>query len=358
MEQPAAERKRPPIAQLAQQFQGWATYESVLDFLDSLEFEQGRSRNTVSAYRRDLVQYLLFLKEQGLQRRDNPEWVKPRTLEELPAWCGTLGYSATSINRFLSSVRSFHRWVSTKNDFERGADKVANPTALLSPVAAPDALPKALTVEQVTSLIEVIQESAVSEHPTLFPKSASEADRYGLVLRDKSVIETLYSTGARVSEFCGLSFGDVDTESMLIRLYGKGSKERIVPIGPHAIRALEQWLMEGRPVLTQRSAHAEDALYVGLRGKRIGRQEVWSVLQKWSALIGLQHVMTPHVLRHSCATHLLEGGADIRIVQEFLGHSSVATTQRYTKITNEHLFAEFRQAHPRAQQRPSIRGVS
>ena len=173
-----------------------------------------------------------------------------------------------------------------------------------------------------------------------------------LAVRDRALLEFLYATGARVSEACGLSMSDVDMESNVARVFGKGSKERIVPFGRHAKEALETWLgAGGRPMLCPQQwakrDHA-DAVFLGVRGTRLSRQAAWGIVRKYAMLAGIKSELSPHVLRHSCATHMLVHGADLRIVQELLGHASVSTTQVYTKVDNEVLFEMYRESHPRA----------
>jgi site-specific recombinase XerD len=199
-------------------------------------------------------------------------------------------------------------------------------------------LPKALAEDQVMALLGAVEDAVA-------------ADRAPLALRDLALLEVLYGTGARISEVCGLGFGDVDLDGALVRLFGKRSKERIVPLGRPAIRALAEWFDEGRPALvpaTWRSRDDADAVFLGARGSRLTRQGAWLVLQRWSRTVGLADQVSPHVLRHSCATHLLDHGADIRTVQELLGHASISTTQIYTRVATERLWQAYRDAHPRA----------
>jgi integrase/recombinase XerD len=170
--------------------------------------------------------------------------------------------------------------------------------------------------------------------------------------RDRAILEVLYGTGLRISELVGLSLGDLDLESALLRAFGKGSKERVVPVGRHAVDALGDWLRPGgRPSLVPerwKRRHDAEAVFLNQRGGRLTRQGAWLVVTRWGTVAGLAGKLTPHVLRHSCATHMLDHGADIRSVQEMLGHASVSTTQGYTKVSTERLFAAYRAAHPRA----------
>jgi site-specific recombinase XerD len=201
-------------------------------------------------------------------------------------------------------------------------------------------LPKALTVEQVTSLIEVV----VGDDP--------------VARRDRAILETMYGTGVRISELVGMSLGDVDLHDGLVRVMGKGSRERIVPLGRHAATALSAWFAPGgrgamEPHRWARRGDAE-AVFLNQRGGRLSRQGVWGVVRRHGREVGLGDQLTPHVLRHSCATHMLDHGADIRTVQELLGHASISTTQIYTKVSTERLLAVYRAAHPRA----TLRGGS
>ena len=189
------------------------------------------------------------------------------------------------------------------------------------------------------------------------PSGDAVAD--ALALRDRALLELLYSSGIRVSEACGLGFGDLDVDSAFARVLGKRSKERLVPIGRPALAALADWLDRGRPVLLGSRAidrDAADAIFLGQRGRRLGRQAAWEAIRRWAAAAGLQGEISPHVLRHSCATHLLDHGADIRTVQELLGHASVSTTQIYTRVATERLVQAYLDAHPRARVAGSASG--
>jgi integrase/recombinase XerD len=233
----------------------------------------------------------------------------------------------------MSSIRGFHRFL-----VEEGL-RSDDPTIDLPTVTVADLLPKALSEEEASRLLGAV----VGTGPA--------------VLRDRALLEVLYGTGARVSEVVGLNLGDVtealeETELPLIRLYGKGNKERVVPLGRLAREALGQWLSgEGRPLLQpaawKRRSDA-DAVFVNRRGGRLSRIGAFGVVKKYADRVGLAEKVSPHVLRHSCATHMLARGADIRVVQELLGHASLATTQRYTKVSTEHLRRAYEGAHPRA----------
>ena len=296
----------------------------VEEFLTWLAAERGRSVNTLAAYRRDLVSYCGWLDATG------------RTLDsvqstDLDSYVGVLrerGLAASSVKRATVAVRSLHRFRS-----DEGLSS-SDPSAGVETPRVPAGLPKALTEAEVGSLLDQV----AGDSP--------------LARRDRAILEVLYGTGARISEVCALSLGDVDLDAGLLRLFGKGSKERVVPIGRFARLALAHWLdEEGRgtiaPEQFARRTDAE-AVFLNSRGGRLGRQGAWAIVRKYGDAAGLGDRLTPHVLRHSCATHMLDHGADIRAVQELLGHASITTTQVYTMVSNERLFAVYDAAHPRA----------
>jgi integrase/recombinase XerD len=294
------------------------------EFLSWLEVERGRSPRTLSAYRRDLAAYRAAV---GTMEEASPG--------DVAAYVAALRrtHSAASVARALSGIRGFHRFL-----VEEGM-RSDDPTADLPGMSVGDMLPKALSEEEAARLLGAV----VGAGPAF--------------LRDRALLEVLYGTGARVSEVVGLDMGDV-AEAMespdlaLIRVLGKGDKERVVPLGRLAKEALAQWLSgEGRPLLEparwKRRSDA-DAVFLNVRGGRISRVGVFGVVKKYAVRVGLGDRVSPHVLRHSCATHMLARGADIRVVQELLGHASIATTQRYTKVSPEHLRRAYESAHPRA----------
>ena len=294
------------------------------DFLVWLAAERGRSKNTLAAYRRDLTGYEAWLRERG---RDVLDVAGDDLIAFVNQRRGS-GAAASSVARQLAAIRMLHRFLATEEI------RPDDPTAALDGVKVPKGLPKPLTEADVTSLID-----AVTGHDPL-------------ARRDRALLELLYATGARISEAVGLSLGDVDAEAGLVRLFGKGSKERIVPYGSAAARALDDWLTEsGRgafvPLRWKRRGDAE-AVFLNQRGGRLTRQGAWLAIAKYGRLAGLTTELSPHVLRHSCATHLLDHGADLRIVQELLGHASISTTQVYTKVSQERLWDVYRAAHPRA----------
>jgi integrase/recombinase XerD len=298
------------------------------DFLLHLVVEKGRSPLTISAYRRDLRRYQLFLAERGVVITG----ATARDVDDFATSLRAAGLAPSSTTRTLVAVRAMYRWLVAEELLD------LDPTLSLETPKLPRPLPKALSEEQVLALLGAVE-------------ARVESDRDPLALRDLALLELLYGTGARISEVCGLGFGDVDLDGALVRLFGKRSKERIVPLGRPAIRALAVWFDEGRPALAPvawRSRDDADAVFLGARGSRLTRQGAWLVLQRWARAVGLADQVSPHVMRHSCATHLLDHGADIRSVQELLGHASVSTTQIYTRVATERLWQAYRDAHPRS----------
>jgi integrase/recombinase XerD len=306
---------------------GASTVASQIDrFLDHLTVERGLSGNTVAAYRRDLRRYAAFLDRRSIR---DAALVDD---DDVSAFVGELSrathdggrpYRATSVVRALSSVRSFHRFL------VREGDAAGDPTSGVLRPRVPRGLPRPLSVEDVGRLLD-------APRPT---------DPNGL--RDRALLETMYGAGLRVSELVGLDVDDVDLEDGSVRVLGKGGKERDVPLGRYAREAVAAYLSGGRPALVTRRSRS--ALFLNRRdGGRLSRQSCWNAIQTHAAAAGLRKRVTPHTLRHSFATHLLEGGADVRVVQELLGHASVATTQVYTLVTKEHLREVYFTAHPRA----------
>ncbi len=294
------------------------------EFLVWLSSERGRSRNTIQAYRRDLKQYQDWLLSRGLA----PLTVSTGDLTEFVAERSSSPAARSSIARQIAAIRMLHRFLAVEQH------RPDDPTARLDGVRVPSGIPKPLTEDQVTSLLDAV----LGNEP--------------LHRRDRALLELLYATGARISEVVGLSIGDIDFDESLVRLYGKGSKERIVPYGGSAGRALEDWFSSsGRlhmvPDRWKRRGDAE-AVFLNQRGGRLSRQGAWLVINKYGQRAGITDHLSPHVLRHSCATHLLDHGADLRIVQEMLGHASISTTQVYTKVSQERLWEVYRMAHPRA----------
>lgn len=299
------------------------------EFLVWLSSERGRSRNTGLAYRRDLLAYESWLRVRSRTVLD----VSTGELVDLVTERRASGAATTSIARQLAAIRMLHRYLAVEQY------RPDDPTARLDGVNVPSGIPKPLTEDQVASLLDAV----VGNDP--------------LHRRDRALLELLYATGARVSEVVGLSVGDIDFDDSLVRLFGKGSKERIVPFGSSAATALDEWFSpSGRarmvPLRWKRRGDAE-AVFLNQQGGRLSRQGAWLVIRKYGDYAGITDHLSPHVLRHSCATHLLDHGADLRIVQEMLGHASISTTQVYTRVSQERLWEVYRAAHPRAVRRGS-----
>jgi integrase/recombinase XerD len=299
---------------------------SAEEYLTWLAVEKGRARNTLVSYRRDLLVYEAFLASVGHTVDD----ADPAVVEDYVAAQRAAGLRPGSVARAQAAVRGLHRFRLE----ERWA--TTDPTTDVRTPGLERRLPKALTEQQTVALLD----AAPGDDP---------ASR-----RDRAILEVLYGTGMRVSELAGLSLADLGSDTGLVRVLGKGSKERLVPLGRCAMTALDQWLAPGgRPAFEPRRwARRGDAeaVFLNARGGRLTRQGVWGVLKKRARTAGLEDRVHPHVLRHSCATHMLAHGADIRVVQELLGHVSIATTQIYTKVSLGHLRQAYDQAHPRSRQ--------
>jgi integrase/recombinase XerD len=299
-----------------------------------LAVERGLRPNTLAAYQRDLAVYATYLRDRGI---GDAAVVDERTVDDYVSWLhaacdedGRPRWAAASIARALVAVRSFHRFC---------ADEELVPQDPAQDVRAPKVpagIPKALTEAQVEALLAAV----TGDTPT--------------ASRDRAILETLYAAGLRISELVGLDRPDLDLDDGLVRVFGKGGKERVVPIGRPARAALHDYLTHGRPALVRsgRAAlGAHDAVFLNARGGRLTRQGCWGIVRALATSIGLEDRISPHVLRHSCATHLLDHGADLRVVQEVLGHASLSTTQVYTKVTAERLRAVYDAAHPRSRSR-------
>lgn len=292
------------------------------EFLNYLEVERGFSQNTLSAYRVDLTRYVYYLSHNSINK------IGQITRNHILNYLKTLKekeLAASSLARTVAAIKSFHKFI-LKEQLVEGRDS-KNPAADISFPKKPRKLPVVLSVEQVRSILEK-------------PRGQTP-----LILRDKAVLEVLYGAGLRVSELISLDLSDIDLPNGYITCYGKGSKERLVPIGFYAISALEDYLNQGRPKLTKNRLVSE--LFVNSKGKRLTRQGCWMIVKKYARLAKLDNIH-PHSLRHSFATHLLEAGADLRAIQELLGHSSISTTQVYTSLTSQDLREIYLEAHPRA----------
>ena len=299
------------------------------EYLTWLAVELGRARNTITAYRRDLLHYEAFLSARHRTVRD----ADMTTIEAHLTARRADGLGPASLARALAALRGLHRFLVDEGD----ADD--DPSADVRPIRPPRRLPKALDEDEVLALVE----AAAGDDAT--------------ARRDRAILEVLYGTGMRVSELAGLSLADLGSDTGLVRVLGKGDKERLVPIGRMAGDALDDWLgPRGRPTFEPRRWARRgdaDAVFLNARGGRLTRQGIWGVIKKRARAAGIEDRVHPHVLRHSCATHMVAHGADIRVVQELLGHASIASTQLYTKVSPEHLRHAYEQAHPRAGGAPS-----
>ncbi|HTJ76020.1 MAG TPA: site-specific tyrosine recombinase [Acidimicrobiales bacterium] len=297
------------------------------ELLSWLAVEKGRSPNTLAAYRRDLAAYQEFLRGRALTPADVTEPV----VEDYLAFLRAAGRAPASVARALVSVRSLHRFM------EDEGQVATNPAGDVQRPKVPAGLPKALSEAEVGTLLAAVHgDDAVAR-------------------RDRAILEVLYGCGLRVSELVGLSLADLDLGAGLLRAFGKGSKERVVPVGRLACEALGDWLRPGGrdAMVPERWARRGDAeaVFLNTRGGRLSRQGAWGVVRRYGDAVGLGERLSPHVLRHSCATHMLDHGADIRVVQELLGHASISTTQVYTRVSATRLRRIYEAAHPRAKRR-------
>jgi integrase/recombinase XerD len=296
-------------------------------FLDHIEVERGLSPNTVAAYQRDLRRYGTYLARQPIE---DPAQVTPAMIESFLVELVTgdadhpqLG--AASVARVLATVRSFHAFTT------RELSLADDPAARITPPKTPQRLPKALSVAEVERLIDA---TGPVDNP--------------VGLRDRALVEILYGTGMRISEAVGLDVDDVaDAEATMIVVTGKGAKQRLVPLGSMARAAIDAYVVRSRPVWSGKGV-ATPALLLNTRGGRLSRQSAYAILVRAADRAGLKTTISPHTLRHTFATHLLDGGADVRVVQELLGHASVTTTQIYTHVSAQRLREEYATAHPRA----------
>ncbi|MCU1597287.1 MAG: tyrosine recombinase XerD, partial [Glaciihabitans sp.] len=290
-------------------------------YLRHISIERGLSTNTVAAYRRDLTAYLASLEARGIAlpaavtQSDVSAFARELRAREVPL-------AASSAARMLSSVRGFHRYLLDEGQVQTDEAATTAPPKLAS------RLPKAITIEQMASVLDAARGDSPQQ------------------LRDSALLELLYATGARVSEAVDLNVDDV-IEGDVVRLFGKGGKQRIVPLGSYARSAIDAYLVRARPGLSLKGT-STPALFLGVRGQRVSRQNAWLIIQAAAKRANLGIEISPHTFRHSFATHLLSGGADVRVVQELLGHSSVATTQIYTLVTADTLRDMYTTAHPRA----------
>ncbi|MBU8812714.1 site-specific tyrosine recombinase XerD [Mycolicibacterium goodii] len=305
--------------------------EQVQGYLDHLTIERGVAANTLSSYRRDLRRYAEHLRQRGID--DLARVAESDVSDFLVALrrgdpdAGVAALSAVSAARAVVAVRGLHRFAAAEGLTESDVARAVKPPT------PSRRLPKSLTLDEVLALLEAAGGDSEADSP--------------LTLRNRALLELLYSTGARISEAVGLDVDDVDTQARSVLLHGKGGKQRLVPIGRPAVSALDAYLVRGRPDLARRG-RGTPAIFLNARGGRLSRQSAWQVLQDAAERAGIASAVSPHTLRHSFATHLLDGGADVRVVQELLGHASVTTTQIYTMVTVHTLREVWAGAHPRA----------
>ena len=286
----------------------------VAEYLISLRVERGLSPNTIMAYQRDLEQYLEFL--DGAEPDDEQ-------VSEFVSRLRSLGLADSTISRKIASIRGLHRFLVFED--MRSED----PTVLVDTPRRPDPFPKALTIDEAIALVEA-------------PGSGDAAAR-----RDSALLEFMYGTGARVSETVGVDLGHLDFEERVVRVTGKGSKQRLVPLGSKAVSAITSWLPD-RLSLVRRNV-AGDPLFINMRGRRLSRQGVFDIVKKHAVSADIDPgKVSPHVLRHSAATHMVEAGADLRTVQEMLGHATISTTQVYTRVSPAHVMEIYVESHPRS----------
>jgi len=300
-------------------------FDAVVEtFLNHLQIEKGLAKNTISAYKRDLSKLGSFLNGSDLGE------VKPEDISRFEASLRNEKLSVGTINRIDSTLRSFFKHL----QIEHG---LSDPTLEIITSRSIRRLPKAISVDQMSSIID-----------------ASYRDGEIITTRDRAMLEVLYGSGARVSELIGINITDLISSGpgretiTTLKLRGKGGKERIVPLGSYAKTSIENYLVRIRPMLAEKANRTTQALFLNSRGSRISRQSVWQIVLDAAKAAGISQDVSPHTFRHSYATHLLDGGADIRVVQELLGHSSVTTTQIYTLITIDKIHQTYITAHPRA----------
>jgi len=300
----------------------------VESFLNYLAVEKGFSENTIVAYRNDLYQLSSFIEEEAARRGSIPPWASFDRQSMLSYLLNLKerGYTATTMARKVAATKSFFSFMVAEGIMK------TNPTQDVRSPRVGRSLPKPISISQVRRLLEQPGKLSTPE-----------------AKRDKAMLELLYASGMRVSELGALNLGDIDTKGGYVRCFGKGYKERMIPIYEGIAKVLDEYIEEARPHLTHNTE--EKALFLNLRGERLTRQGLWQILKGYAKSAELDTEVTPHTLRHSFATHMLSGGADLRAVQELLGHANISTTQVYTHLTTEHIRRTYEKSHPRAKQR-------
>jgi integrase/recombinase XerD len=299
--------------------------EAIRDFLDYLAVERGLSQNTIEAYRNDLQQLAIFMQEEATKLGVIPPWAgfNRQSMLSYLLHLEERDYASTTVARKVAATKSFFNFMVSEGIIK------TNPIGDMGSPRVGKSLPKPISVSQVRRLLE---------QPTKL--STLEAKR------DKAMLELLYASGMRVSELVSLNLNDIDTGSGYVRCFGKGHKERLIPIHKQATLAVDEYRNEARSRLVH--SDTESALFLNARGERLTRQGLWQILKSHAKLAELDIEITPHTLRHSFATHMLNGGADLRSVQELLGHANISTTQIYTHLTTEHIRNSYEKSHPRA----------
>ncbi|MBP1708030.1 MAG: xerC [Chloroflexi bacterium] len=300
--------------------------EYISSFLNYLVVEKGFSKNTEEAYRNDLSQLQSFIAEQASKNGEIPSW-EQFGRQQMLSYMLTLKekkYASTTLARKIAAAKSFFKFLTEEHKVQQ------NPTENIASLKVGRALPKPISVAQARRLLEEPAKNTSTE-----------------AKRDKAMLELLYASGMRVSELVALNLGDVDISGGYVRCFGKGHKERMIPIYPRAAQSIDEYLKESRPHIVQNRSD-EKALFLNVRGERLTRQGLWQILKGYARDANLEVAVTPHTLRHSFATHMLNGGADLRMVQELLGHANISTTQVYTHLTSEHVRNTYNKSHPRA----------
>ncbi len=300
--------------------------EYIDSFLKYLVVEKGFSKNTEEAYRNDLQQLEGFVREDATKRGEMPSWdgFNRQNMLSYMLYLKDRQLASTTLARKVAAAKSFFKFLTDEKKVQQ------NPTENLASLKVGRALPKPISVAQARRLLEEPAKQTTPE-----------------AKRDKAMLELLYASGMRVSELVSLDMGDVDTSGGYVRCFGKGHKERMVPIYPKASQCVADYVSDGRPKILQDKSE-EKALFLNVRGERLTRQGLWQILKGYAKSANIEADVTPHTLRHSFATHMLNGGADLRMVQELLGHANISTTQVYTHLTSDHVRRTYDKSHPRA----------